>query len=293
MKSNSIRKKERKIIFLFLFFPVLLLITFGFLPVIYLFQYSLTSWNGISYVKEFVGFDNFIKIITDPSYIKVFLNSLYYFVSGIIQIIISLYFAILLSTKIKGKSFFKAIIFFPTLISGVAISMMFRMFLSPGGTFDEILTLLGLEEHIKFWLGDPRLVNYTLAGISLWRHTGFSFIIYFGAIATIPKEYKKVAELEGASFLQQVRYVILPNIHTVIKINFILLTIGAISVFEIPMILTNGSNGTMTFLLQTMKTAFEKKMFGMAASMAVILTIIVGVLIMLQKIVYRNDEDEF
>lgn len=293
MQSNSIRKKERKIIFLFLFFPVLLLVTFGFLPVIYLFQYSLTSWNGLSEIKEFVGFDNFIKIITDSSYVKVFLNSLYYFASGVLQIIISLYFAILLSTKIKGKSFFKAIIFFPTLISGVAISMMFRMFFSPGGTFDEILILLGLKEHIKFWLGDPEFVNYTLAGISLWRYTGFSFIMYFGAIATIPNEYKKVAQLEGASFIQQVRYIILPNIHTVIKVNFILLTIGAISVFEIPMILTNGSNGTMTFLLQTMKTAFEKKMFGMAASMAVILSIVVGVLIMLQKIVYRNDEDEF
>ncbi|RDY25097.1 sugar ABC transporter permease, partial [Romboutsia weinsteinii] len=241
----------------------------------------------------FVGADNFIKIITDPDYIKVFLNSFYYFVSGILQMVVSLYFAILLSEKVKFKSFFKATIFFPTLISGVAISMMFRMFYSPDGTFNELLSIFGLEEHIKFWIGDPKVVNYTLASISLWRYTGFSFIMYLGAIASIPKEYKKVAQLEGASFIQQIRYVILPNIQTVIKLNFILITIAAISAFEIPMIMTNGSNGTSTFLLQTMKTAFEKRMFGLASSMAVILAIAIGILLILQNKIYRNDKDGY
>lgn len=293
MKNNNLRKKERGVAFFFLFFPILLLVTFGLLPIFHLFQYSITSWNGLSDVKEFVGADNFIKIITDPDYIKVFLNSFYYIVSGILQMVVSLYFAILLSEKVKFKSFFKATIFFPTLISGVAISMMFRMFYSPDGTFNELLSIFGLEEHIKLWVGDPKVVNYTLASISLWRYTGFSFIMYLGAIASIPKEYKKVAQLEGASFIQQIRYVILPNIQTVIKLNFILITIAAISAFEIPMIMTNGSNGTSTFLLQTMKTAFEKRMFGLASSMAVILAIAIGILLILQNKIYRNDKDGY
>lgn len=291
--KNSTLKKERKIIFIFLFFPILLLILFGFLPIISLISYSFTSWNGLSTTKEFVGFDNFIKILTDPSYIEVFKNSLYYFVSGILQIIIGLTFAIILSFKVRFKGFFKAAFVFPCLISGVAISMMFRVFFSPDGTFDQILTSLGLADIIHFWLGDPRFVNYTLASISLWRFTGMSFIMYFGAIQSIPKEYLKCAEIEGASILQKVRYVILPNIHTVIKINFILLIVGSISVFEIPMIMTNGSNGTSTFLLMTMKTAFEKKQIGLAASMAVIITILIVVMTLIQKRMYRNDEDEY
>ena len=290
MQNNNIAKKERRIIFFFLFFPILLLITFGLIPILNLIHYSFTSWNGVSEVKEIVGFDNYKRIITDPTYMKVFFNSVYYFVAGIIEIIVALYFAILLSLKIRGKNVFKAIIFFPTLISGVAVAMMFRLFFSPDGTLNYILTMLNLDEYIRYWLGDPTVVNYSLASISLYRHTGFSFIIYFGAIMTIPKEYFKITQLEGATFIQQVRYVILPNIHTVIKINFILLTIGAISVFESPMILTNGSNGTSTFLLQTMKTAFEGKMFGVAASMAIVLSIIIGILIILQKTVYKNDK---
>lgn len=286
-------KKERQIIFLFLFFPILLLFLFGFLPIIEIVIYSFTSWNGISSTKEFIGFDNYIKVLTNPTYFQVFKNSLYYFLSGILQIIIAMIFAIMLSSKVKFKGFFKASFVFPTLISGVAISMMFRVFFEPGGTFDAALGALGFGEFVHYWLGDPRIVNYTLASISLWRFTGRSFIMYFGAIQSIPREYIKAAEIEGASVIQKVRYVILPNIHTIIKINFLLLIIGAISVFEIPMIMTNGSNGTSTFLLQTLKTAFEQKKIGLAAAMAVIISIVIILATIIQKKVYSNDEDEY
>ena len=88
MNNVNLIKKERQIIFLFLFFPILLLFLFGFLPIIEIVIYSFTSWNGISKVKEFIGFDNYIKVLTDPTYFQVFKNSLYYFSSGILQIII-------------------------------------------------------------------------------------------------------------------------------------------------------------------------------------------------------------
>ena len=292
MNNIILRKKERRIIFLFLFFPLLLLILFGLLPIITLISYSFTSWNGLSFTKEFVGFENYMKILSDQKYFEVFFNSLYYFGSGSIEILISLYLAIILSFKVKYKGVFKAIFVFPLLISGVAISMMFRVFFEPGGTFDYILTFLGLEEYIHYWLGDPRFVNYTLSSISLWRHTGMSFIMYFGAIQSIPKEYFKIADIEGASFGQKIRYVILPNIHIVLKINFTLLIIGAISVFDVPMIMTNGSNGTATFLVQTMKTAFESKMVGLASSMAVIVTIIIIIMTLVQKRVYKKYDRE-
>lgn len=289
MKSKLL-KKERKIIFIFLFFPILLLILFGVLPIVSIFNYSFTSWNGLSQSKNFIGFDNFIKILTDPNYIEVFKNSFYYFISGVLQIIIGLTLAIILSFKVKYKNFFKGVFIFPLLISGVAISMIFRMFFAPDGTFNQILTFLGLENYINFWLGDPKIVNYTLASISLWKFTGFSFIMYFGAIQTIPKEYFKLGEIEGASVFQKVRYIILPNIDTVLKINFTLLIIGSISAFEIPMIMTNGSNGTTTFLLMTMKTAFENKKIGLASSMAVIISIVIIVMTLIQKRICKNDE---
>lgn len=289
--SKVNRKKERQIILLFLFLPILLLVLFGVFPIIEIIDYSFTNWDGISTSKDYVGLDNYIKILTTPEYINAFKNNLYYFLSGVLQIIIGLILAIILSFKVKCKNFFKGTFVFPMLISGVAVSMMFRLFFEPKGSFDFILTLLGFEDNIKYWLGDPDIVNITLSFISLWRHTGTSFIIYFGAIQSIPIEYYKIAEIEGANIIQKVREVIIPNISTVLKINTSLLIIGAISAFEIPLIMTNGSNGTSTFLLQTMKTAFENRMYGLASSMAVILTIAIIIIVYIQKKVSGNNEE--
>lgn len=289
---NSRHKQERVLIGLLLFIPIVLLITFGILPLFEMLYYSLTSWNGISREKTFIGLENYIKVLTTPKYFTVFLNNLYYFGSGILQIIIALYLAIILSSNTRFKSFFKASIIFPSLISGVAISMMFRLFYTPGGSFDIILTHLGLEKWIHFWLGDPRFVNYTLAGISLWRHTGLRFLMFYGAIQTIPQEHYKLAEIEGANLIQKIRYIILPGIHTVIKINLILLTVGAITAFEIPMIMTNGSNGTTTFLLQTLKIAFEQKKVGLASSMAIIVIFALVIITSIEKLLLKDGEDE-
>lgn len=289
---NKQRKKEKQLIASFLFCPMLLLIVFGLYPIVSLVIYSFTSWNGLSPQKTFVGLANYKKLLTDASTIKLFLNSLIYFGSGMLQIIIALFFAIVLSGKIKGKNFFKAVFIFPTLISGMAVAMLFRVFFTPEGSFDQLLTLLGLEKYIRYWLGDPKIVNQTLGALSIWKYTGRSFMLYFGAIQCIPTAYYKVVDIEGANSWQRVKYVIIPGIWTVLKINFILLTIGALSAFELPLILTNGSNGTMTFLLQTMKTAFEKKQFGRAASMAVVVSLMILVLISIQNKWMKGEADD-
>ncbi|WP_297521990.1 carbohydrate ABC transporter permease [uncultured Clostridium sp.] len=254
-----------------------------------LFSYSFTSWNGISTTKEFIGFDNYIKILTDEKYIEVFKNCIYYFASGIFQMLLGFTLACILSFKTKFKGIFKSIIILPILISGVAISLMFRVFFAPNGTLDFIFTLFGMEEHIRYWIGDPRIVNFSLAFISLWRFTAMSFILYFTAIQSIPRDYFKAAMIEGSGSFDIVRYVIIPSIGKVIKLNSTMLIIGAISVFDIPMIMTDGSNGTSTFLVETMKTAFESKRIGLAASMAIIVSIVIIIATVIQRKMQKEE----
>lgn len=286
---NKKSKGERRIIVIFLSLPICLLFLFGFLPIISLVFYSFTSWNGVSVSKEFVGLGNYIKILTDDTYIEIFKNCIYYFISGILQMIIGFIIAVILSFKTRFQKFFKGIFVFPILISGVAISMMFRVFFAPNGTLDAIMNIFGMQEYIKHWIGDPSIVNYSLAFISFWRFTGMSFILYFSAIQSIPTEYFKVAQIEGAKALHKIKYIIIPGIQKVIKLNFTLLIIGAISVFDIPMIMTDGSNGTSTFLIETMKTAFESKRIGLAASMAVIVSFIILIITFIQRKVQKDD----
>ena len=144
------RKKLKKQLAIagFLLVPLSLLLIFTYLPVINMIGYSFTSWNGFSPEKIFVGFENFINIFTNPEYFKVFKTSLYYFVGAFIQLMIALYFATVLTSKIKGANFFKGVLFFPYLLNAVAIGFVFLFLFTPDGVLDTILEIIGLG-HIE------------------------------------------------------------------------------------------------------------------------------------------------
>jgi multiple sugar transport system permease protein len=255
-----------------------------------MFYYSFLDWDGYSLDKKWVGFANYIEIFTNPEYFMVFKTSLYYFIGGIIQIILALYFAILLNGKIKGKNFFKAILFFPYVINGVAISLIFIFFFRPDGPLDSLLKALGLEGLIRLWIGDEKIVNWSLASVSIWRYMGYNFIIFLGALQSISPSWLEAAEIDGANAWQKNRYIILPSIKRVVEINLILNVAGAISVFEIPYIMTGGANGSTTFVIQTVDTAFKFNKFGLASAMAVVVLLIVMTVTMIERKFFERGE---
>ncbi|WP_028986174.1 carbohydrate ABC transporter permease [Thermicanus aegyptius] len=288
--SNLSYKTQRKLIIIaFSIIPVALLITFSYLPVLNMFGYSLTDWNGISKQKDFVGLENYKVFFTNPKYYSVFKVSLYYFVASFVQLGLALYFATLLSFNVKFKNFFKGVLFFPYLINGVAIGFIFLLFFRPDGTLDTLLRWLGLGDYIQLWLGNPDIINISLSGTSIWRYMGFNFIIFLGAISSIPRDLYEAAELDGANRWQQFTHIILPSIKQIIQLNLILSVSGSISVFEIPYIMTGGSNGSNTFVIQTVDLAFKYGKFGLASAMAVILLIIVVVVTLIQKKLVREE----
>lgn len=271
-------KNHNKQIILFLSLPILLLVIFGILPIINLIVISFTSWNGMGTTFEWVGLDNYTTLFKSPVYWQALRVNTYYLISGILQMIIAYFFAVILSEKIRGKNFFKSLFLLPSLISSMAVAMIFRLFFSPNGAFDHLLSFLHLDRWVTFWLGNPDQVNITLASISLWRNLGISFILYYGAIQSVPHEYNDVCLLEGATLWQKTKWITIPQTIKVIYLNSLLLIIGVISVFDIPFILTNGSNGSTTIVVQTMKLAFEQKKYGLASGLSVCITLIIVLL---------------
>jgi multiple sugar transport system permease protein len=178
---------------------------------------------------------------------------------------------------------FKGILFFPYLINGVAIGMIFLYFFQPGGTLDETLRVLGLQGLTQQWLGDPDVINVSLAGTSVWRYLGLNFVLFLGAIQSIPGELYEAAEIDGANRWQQFRHLILPGIRPVVGLSFILAISGSLAVFEIPFIMTGGANGSETFVIQTVNMAFKFHKFGLASAMAVVLLLIVLLITWIQR----------
>ncbi|WP_025721961.1 carbohydrate ABC transporter permease [Paenibacillus polymyxa] len=290
--SNLSYSKQRlAIIVAFSFIPLALLITFAYLPVINMFKYSFSDWNGYSKRLEYVGFENYIKIFTDPEYFSVFKVSLYYFVATFVQMGLALYFATILSFQTWFKNFFKGVLFFPSLMNGVAIGFIFLFFFKPDGTLDTLLQAVGLGSYIKLWLGNPEIINISLAGTSIWRYMGFNFIVFLGAISSISSDLYEASDIDGANRWHQFRSIILPSIKRILQLNLILAISGAISAFDIPYIMTGGSNGSETFVIQTLDVAFKYSKVGLASAMAVVLLLIVIAVTLLQRLLIRGEED--
>ncbi|QLJ02985.1 sugar ABC transporter permease [Streptomyces sp. NEAU-sy36] len=267
---------------LFLLLPLALLVTFTYVPVGNMIYYSFTDWDGVSPDRDFVGMDNYVELFTRPELFRVFAVSLYYLAASVVQIAIALYFATVLSFNLRFRNLFKGILFFPYLINGVAIGFVFLYFFQDGGTLDSVLSWFGVHNN-HAWLGTPESANISLASVSVWRFTGLNFVLFLGAIQSIPGELYEAAQLDGASRWQQFRHIIAPSIRPVLSLSVILAISGSLSVFEIPYIMTAGATGTSTFVIQTVKFAFQFNKTGLASACAVVLLAIILLVTWIQR----------
>jgi len=285
------RRGWRATPWLFLLVPLGLLVLFTFVPVANMVWYSFTSWDGIDPVKEPVGLDNYVSIFTDPSIFSVFLVSAYYLVGALVQLALALYFATILSFRTRLRNLFKGVLFFPYLLNGVAIGLAFLYFFRPDGTLDALLAMFGVTDPPQ-WLGDRSIANYSLAATSVWRYMGLNFVLFLGAIQSIPGELYEAADLDGATSWQKFRFIILPGIRQIVGLSLILAVSGALSVFEIPFVMTGGANGTSTFVIETIDTAFTYSKVGLASAMAVVLLLIVLVITWIQRKAFPEDKGD-
>lgn len=293
--SNKTPRKRKPLVrqlvpWLYLAIPLAFLIVFTYAPVGNMFWYSVTSWDGLEPDKPFVGLQNYVTIFTNPVYFNVFFVSIYYLLGAAVQLLLALYFATILSFKLPLRNLFKGILFFPYLINGVAIAFIFLFFFQPGGTLDLTLQFLGLNGLSRQWLGDPAVVNWSLAGVSVWRYMGLNVVLFIGAIQSINPDLYEAAEIDGASSWHRFRYIILPSIKRIIGLTSILAISGSLAVFEIPYIMLGGANGTTTFVIQTVKTAFVNNKFGLASAMAVVLLLIVVIVTVVQRLLIKDDD---
>ncbi|MFC3590377.1 carbohydrate ABC transporter permease [Microbacterium barkeri] len=266
-----------------------LLLLFSYWPALNLLYYSVTDWDGLDLEKNFVGLENYVEVFTNPRIFSVFGVSLYYFAASFAQMAIALYFATLLSFSTRFSNFFRGVLFFPYLINGVAIGFVFLYLFQPGGTLDTVLSWFGVAEPPQ-WLGDPEVVNYSLAATSVWRYTGLNFVLFLGAIQSIPGDLYEAAELDGASRWQQFWAIIFPGIRRIIGLSFILAISGSLSVFEVPFVMTGGANGSSTFVIETLSTAFSFRNVGLASAMAVVLLAIVLLVTWIQRLVFPDEK---
>ena len=298
MKSILITQKNQKnvTLFVFLIIPSILLILFVVFPLLKLFQLGFTNWDGLSKELMYVGLNNYKEIFTSSPDVWLSLrnNALYFFIH-LFFIPIELFIAYILDSKLKCIEFFKKIIFMPYIINGVAVSYMFAAIFAPdyaAGALNMILNQLHLEKYALDWLSDPRIVNFTLVFVSLWRFSGMHVVLFLAGMQSIPNELYEASRIDGANMFQQFFRITLPSIVTVIEIVLFLNVQGALQVFDIPFVMTSGGPGhaSSTFSVYTIETAFKYNNIGKAASMAVVLFFLIIIISKLQNLILKDKE---
>ncbi len=287
----TLQKQKRVFILTGLAVPLVLLVTFVIVPGLDLFRISLTKWDGMGPDKVFIGLSNYMSMLKNADlWLSLKNNSIYFFVH-LLMIPVELGFAVLLNSKLRGARFYKTMVFLPFIINSVAISYAFSYFFSPiNGAMDALLGVVGLESLSRSWLSDPKVVNYVLAFVSLWRFSGYHIILFLAALQSMPKDIEEAAMIDGASSWQLFRYVQIPSI--MLMVDFVLFDNirGALQVFDIPFVMTNGGPGyaSSTFTLYTINTAFKFSNFGLAATMAVAIMFMIIVIYVVQNFVIHK-----
>lgn len=292
MFNFSYKTQRYLILFGFLAIPVILSLTFSYYPALSLLYYSFTDWTGLGWNMNFIGFDNYAEIFTKPEVFRSLKNNLYYLIGGLVQVVFALYFAVILTGKLKGKNGFRVALFLPYVLHSVATVIMFKnVYHMEYGSLNTLLGAIGLDSWQQSWLGDKSIVNFSLAFISMWKYMGLNMVIFIGALQSIPGDLYEAASIDGASGWQKFRYITLPSIRGVLELMLILTLTGALEAFDIPFVMLLGANDTSTFVIKTVDTAFKYQNFGLASAMAVVLLIIVLLFIVIQrKLLFREEK---
>jgi cellobiose transport system permease protein len=262
----------------------LLYAVFGLFPLLYGLWLSLHKWDGISPMK-WVGAANYIKLLTDDIWWQAIYNTIWLFVGATIpQLIIALVLAFIINTPyVRGKDFFRAAFFAPNVASAVAVGLIFGALLGTRyGMLNYALSFLGIEPID--WLGSAAWLKPSIVMVIIWQWTGYSMIIFLAGLQAINQELYEAARVDGALTRDIFRHITLPLLRPVILFQVILSIIGAMQIFDIPVLLAGGTQSSapggtdragLTALVLIYWTAFKYTNFGYAAALAVALFILI------------------
>ena len=244
-------------------------------PTIYSFYLSFSDWDGISPRLNFIGFKNYTKLFSDPVFHICLTNNLNWLLIFIsVPIVLGLALAISLDRDVKGARILKTIFYLPMAISLVAVNLMWSWIYNPAyGVLNTTLTKVGLESLTRGWLSDPGLVLYCIIIAACWGQTAYVLVLFVAGLSNVPPNLIEAAKVDGASFWDIIRYVILPLLKPVTVIVIIVTVIGSLRVFDIVYTMTKGGpfNSSNVLAVFMFIESFNNYRMGYGASTAVIL----------------------
>ena len=267
------------------------------IPLITAFGYSLTNW-AIGPNREFIGFDNYVRLLGDSVFWQAFRNNLVIvFGNLVVQMGIAFLLTVLFMSKaMRAKGFHRTVIFLPVVLSAVVVGFIWQMVYSNNyGMLNALLRALNMEGLITLWLDDPNQVIYSVTVPLIWQYLGVPLIIFMSAVQGISKEVYEVCELDGATGIKKAVYITFPLIYNSMKVAFMLSISSSMLVFSHILVLTGGGPGTssMTLALYAYNTSFTRMQLGYGSAIAIgVFVLSFGLVMIFKKLAEVRQRDE-
>lgn len=277
--------------------PALVLVTLVLLvPIVQTFIWSFMDKR----VENYVGFDNYVALFTDPNFLSVLVNN-FLWVLVVPAITVAIGTAVATLTNQVGptrEKIFKTLIFMPMSISFVAAATIWSLtyaYVPPGrpevGVLNSIMVGLGLEAQPWLTISDGRLNTFLLMAVLVWLQVGYSMVIISAAIKAVPEETLEAARLDAANAWQVFRHVILPQVWGSIMAVFVTVLILVMKIFDVVLAMTGGNFDTSVLALEWFRVFFESREIGPASAIVVVLFVLIVPLMYVQIRTVKQQEE--
>lgn len=255
---------------------------------------SFTNWNGFSQNYDFVGLQQYSRMLTDPDTWLVVRNTLLFGLgSTIFQNVVGLMYALLLNQSIKFKAVTRTIVYLPVIISPLIMGYIWYFFFAyQDGALNDILMALGMDKINA--LGNPDLNIWIIVFVNTFQYVGIAMIIYLAGLQSISKDFYEAADIDGATPFQQFKNITLPLIMPSVTINMVINIIGGLKLFDVIISLTGGGPGNASQSMSTFMYTlyFSRQDAGYAATQGVLMMVIILVLSLAALVYFRRQEVE-
>lgn len=276
-RGSNLRSALRKVGLVGWVLPaVLFVVAFLYLPLFQNFRMSMIDWDIYKQTEEFIGLDNYRKLLHDRIVRRALLNNTAY---AVVSVTFQVFGALTLAAMIESvrserwRQAFRAIYFIPSAVSLTVAGLLFYFIYEPRiGLLNALLELVGLGAFAQPWLGQESTAMWGIIAMSQWQGFGYSVLLFAVAIQRIPREVYEAAALEGVGPISRFRYVTVPLVREMTALVVIVTITGAFQVFNEVMVMTTGGPNNSTQVLGTWlyRSAFVRNDFGYAASIAMV-----------------------
>lgn len=272
---------------------VVLLWMFFIYPTFNMFFSSFQKINLFKKTSEFIGFENYIQIFKDNIFLKSLRNTIIYVISvTVILVPLSFLVSLLVDCCSRMGSFVRGVLYLPSIIAMSIAALMWKLILDADiGIISRVVTGLGIT--MPNLLGDARYTLMTVIGLGIWRSLGSNTILFIASLKSMPREQLEAAEVDGATPLQSILHVILPNIRYVTAFVAITTIIGCFQVFTTIQVFTQGgpNNATNMLVYQIWQEGFRFFNMGKASAISSLMFIVLlGLAVIMIRVLNKQEE---